>query len=964
MQRSKNDLKINIHIINSDIPTNLQNILRAKIDDTVRKLVGIRKEHGIKKNIIYINNRELKPLDLVIRMNPYPEVAFLGWRLPYFAKKNTNVSPALLRSRVLNDPQMIRYKKAFLGQKLRNTLTVLVGNINEIITLATEVGLNPQIYLKKDVTERLERPEDILEKARKTSLIPDDILDQDMIELDSIEEWESFLRNHDISQIDKLKIMNIDFHALIHVEENDNEYVFLDQLFNQAFFKIWNIEQKYLNLNYSNDLQEFSIITDSMPMLVILPRELLRMTINQLTLEGATIVHGYESIDDILANISDLEGVEFAGVMCRENDKTGLKEFECLRKACFFTIDNIVEKDLLDKFRRLEFDITDEREFEILTRNLQSALEDLNFNLDSNLRKYVPSELGSYLKGNFKLICDVIKAIIRSQPINNLHSDITTLYHQEAELRFKFKDRLSKLESAKESDLTPLKPIISEIKNNMIKIKKLKIKSEEIYNAGEKSEMDAQKQVEEIENNKHRLKNIAIKQFSLAEKLGTFLVNDLRKNFQYFKLEKTKNNDTSDLNINTEIQRRVFNFSDNEWASFSNRHIYFITRYKNLVRLLNTLLKAENIPQNHLIKARLPDDSLSSADWVFYDKSCVSEEIAPIATMGRSLFDSQNFNQILTKTEIEKIDLLRRVTKLIEIQQIKAKSLADRDFDIESLNEQHNKLLAKTSKKAQFYGEALQKFRVLNEIFTSFKIFYQEVDLKMLHIHKVMRRLELIGTQENEATDTKAKVQARMAKQIIALTEIVTSFYYSLAFLKFTTRVLQILPKLSQSFRLAIAQNELDNNKLKHRLTKPIQNVMVIGDVSFASDKIIEHLLSMMMLQFRINRDRFRITDSNRYRSYLNRSIDYFSIVLTGDSSELDTLRSIIADIVEVAPNAIIFALCQYPPSLIAELEIMRDTKTIETLSFIRKHAFLSDAIHIKPDNKLHITSLYLYSIS
>ena len=774
------------------------------------------------------------------------------------------------------------------------------------------------------------------------------------------------MRKHELTEIAQLQILNINFQALIDIRDDKNEYRIFEESFSDTFHRIWNIEHKYLNMVYMSNLQEFNLICNNYPMLVVLPRELLRMLINQLMLEGSTQVQGYVSVEEALQNANQFENKSFVGVLCSSGDEQRLRKFKACKNAYFYTVNEVVDQDLLEKFNRLEFDITDEREFNILADNLQTALDDLNFNLDPVLREFVPPTLGDYLKGNFRLICEVIKGILSGKEVKSLTTNVQRLFEQEADLRGDFKDRIEQLGKNKQREFLTLQPVIDSIKKSMARVKMLKHQIEELYELNERLEMDEQSRIQEIENAKQKLKNVALKQFSLAESLGNFLVKVLRKNRPLFE----QDGKTSQLaDTLTTVERRVFNFSQAEWAVFAERNIYFVTRYKNLARLLSTLLKSEKVlgkktPGDVLIRAHLPDEQLREAFWVFYDKSCTTSEINLIKSQGKSLFDSQNFNEVLTKTEIDKSEILKLLDQHEQNHQNKHEVIAKREEELYSLSNEHEDLVHKLRRKSEKYGAALQNYRVLAEIFNSYRIFYAEVDRKIYAIHKIMKRLELIGTQIKDEDITPIKAQSRITKQVFALTEILTTFYFSLAFLKFTTRILKVLPQITQGFRLKIAGNELEKSKLKHKFQKPIQNVLVITDNSLSSDKVIEHLISMMMFNFRINRNRFKITDTNRYRKYLNPNVDYVSVVLTADSNQLDALKYIVQDVISVAPDALIFALCQYPASLIAELELMSDAKTVATLAYIRKHACLCDANQIKPDNKLHIASIYLYSIS
>ena len=189
MNSPNNELRINIHMVNVDIATNLQNILRSKFENIAQKLSRVQEERGIKKSLVYINNRDLKPIDLVLRMNQSPEVALLGFSIPNLGDMAKKMPPSMLRSKVLSSPQVMRYKKAFLGQRLRNTLTVLVGNIDQIVTRAADYGLSLTVHLKSRNQSKAKTEAEIIDMARQSSLIADDIADQETIEIETAEDW-------------------------------------------------------------------------------------------------------------------------------------------------------------------------------------------------------------------------------------------------------------------------------------------------------------------------------------------------------------------------------------------------------------------------------------------------------------------------------------------------------------------------------------------------------------------------------------------------------------------------------------------------------------------------------------------------------------------------------------------------------------------------------------------------------
>ena len=958
---ARNILRIDIQIVNVDVPNNLQNIVRAKFTALSRKAEELQKTRAIKKSLTYINNRELRPIDTVLRMNPHPEVAFLGWSPPTINRIKTGYSASALRQMVANDPNNIRYRKAHVGQKLSNTITTLIGNIESIVHKSLELGLDVKLTLRKDNTKIYNDDDLIDHMSKQMTSHHEDFTEIDQLDLEFVSDWQKFLESYQISDIDTLNIMNFPYQCLIHVKEEGNDFIFDEQTIYNTFVRIWDIEKVYFDNCKIIDYRESRLIAVTKSVLVVLPREISFMMFNQMELEGISDIVSYFNAAEALDNIASFRTKEIIGVLCMQEDKAELKKLPNVSGAAFVTIDPMIDQTVWEKFKKLEFDISDPDEFNSLTNSLQQSLNEINIDLDPSLKAYVPKEFVEFLRANFVFLCDIVRSIVQGKFFEQLKSKVMHLNNQGEVLRKEFKIKLSDLEDSKKAEFELLRPIVDQIKIDMIRVKKVKEEITAISSLTEGGEFDNTLDIGEIDRIKVAINSIAEKQFILAQAVGNYIVSTLRQNAETIVAGKIGNK--KNLTIQKK-NRRVFNFSDQEWRLYSGREICYLTRNINIAKLIATLLRIEGIPERQFITLRLPNEAGFKADWVFYDSSVKSSELNNIVSLGSTFYDSGNVNELLTKLESQKSGLRKKYQQLEAALTDQQEKHHDRDEVLFKLSVEHDKLLAKIKKTSREYATTIQKYRLVNQLFISYNIFYREVFRKLNDIQAIIGRIEAIAEQHVEAGQTNSKLMTRASKQIIALTDIITGFYFSLSFLRFTTKILGTLPRITEKMVDHMTMQTMLQSKLKNKIQLPVNNCLFMSSNDFASERILENVLSMAMLQFRLTRDKFKVSDLNRYRSYLNANTGFIVIVLKGESDQLPLLRNIIENIKKISPSAAVFSLCQYQTNIISEYEMLRDKRTLDNIKFIKEAGFLADSTNVQPDNRLQITSLYLYAMA
>jgi len=843
---------------------------------------------------------------------------------------------------------------------------VLVGDIYSLLQRAIKFGFNVNVTVLSSVQETnlLQTFEEITEAAEKIQGFNEEQEEVEEYNIDNEHELQNFLTIYGIEKIHTLEILGMKFNSLIHVAEEEADYVINNQIFNQTFLKVWNVETRYRNNLFIRDIIEFSALSLFSPILVVLPSSVLGMIKNFLTIENQQNLYCFDTIDHLLTNLEKLQNLNFKGILCLQEHKQTLQSFSFCAEAAIYWVDDALPSNILDRLLKSNLDLSNSDRLGMLSAKIKTILTDLPSTYSAKVQKYIPPELSTFLFSGFGVVESSISTILQGKPNKNLKEKIQETDTKHKNLNSSFEKSLALLEKESATFKEPIVRVIEELKGLFSRSKILRDEIQKLVILNENNERIYSEQAFLIEKEEKKLRHLAQQQYQLAEVVGKFITFVLRQNISLFGKTQKLTLDARFLSH----QRKIFNFTSEEWSYFYGQKIYFCTNHQNVNRLLSTLLKAESIPENSFLEIITPESTVlnqhaEKIDWIFYDQSSPMENVNRVSAIGKSRFTHDQFNETVTKTEAEKTRVLQTLFKLKEAFTNHESEKIRIEENLETLDKELELVTKASFHLSKKYQSQLQKFRSVTESMQAFQHFMAEIEANAKRMNEAVQNM-LKLEQENLNPDGGSD-PIRMAKYLSVLGEEFGSFYKSLVSIKFIAQTLESFAKIMKNFRYKIAIKSLENSKLKPKIVQSsVRNVLVLQDASNYSMALVENLMPMMMMHLRLPRENFKIQSNTNFEAFLNRGYNYYLIVTNNQQDfSLSGLRKMVETICNAIENPIILAFAQYPSYFNQTGLLLKNETLHKNLGYIRSKAVLLDSNRIMPDNKLQISSVYLYSL-
>lgn len=224
-----------VQVVNVDLATERQNLLRAKLEEF---FAALSRKARVKKRVVYTANTEESPLDKVLRMNEEADAVFTAFN---YDKMHSDAYKDSLtvetpQDQVSIDPQL-RYPLIAEYQRLanqghfRHRSLVLVGDLHEKIGQYIRSALPVFVTVYTDPERKaISDPVQITSLERLESnpqAVPGELADD---------------RPIPISTLATLQVAGIFFQGVINMPEEGNQFVFKDQTLVDTVRKLYRNE--------------------------------------------------------------------------------------------------------------------------------------------------------------------------------------------------------------------------------------------------------------------------------------------------------------------------------------------------------------------------------------------------------------------------------------------------------------------------------------------------------------------------------------------------------------------------------------------------------------------------------------------------------------------------------------------------------------------------------------------------